>query len=332
MNINLRESAAQNDKINADIIDTINTFSTIWMTLVAPILVGMFISHYFSMQDGESLSTALKIFATVFIVIHAWLSFLQIKSKKRNHTHVEVSDLYDKYNKQVAIYNKLRENYDYQTGLNISQRTVLYLISSELDKAIGELSKHISESPIPLVDGETALSEKHLNDLLWPLVVDKGNLFNYNESSLYNLALYVYDIESDKLNVKTRFHDERIAIQNRSWSPGMGHVGMAFLHKEIKCCPDIDLSTELRSKSEHDHKTYRSFISVPIIACEDNEHTETKPHGVLVLTSANVKQFELQRDQMFLLTVSKLLSIYLDKYEHTKKMASLLLSKQEKEE
>lgn len=324
MTKNLRELASENDRTNSGVTELLGTFSAIWMTLIAPIIVGIFISHWFSLSEGETINSVVLVFAAIFILVHFFLSYLEIKSKKRNHTHGEVTAIYDKYNEQVSTYNRLRGVFDYSTSLNISQKTATYLVSNELDKAVGDLSKHLSGSPLPLVDSEEALLEKHLNDLLWPLIVDKGSLFDYEEASLYNVALYVYNYESDKLDVKMRFHDERIMIQNRSWSPGMGHVGMAFLHKEIKCCPDIEQSTELRSKSEHDYKTYRSFISVPIIACEDNENTETRPHGVLVLTSAKENQFELQRDQMFLLTISKLLSIYLDKYEHAKKMVSLL--------
>ncbi|PSW57085.1 GAF domain-containing protein [Photobacterium leiognathi] len=331
MTENLRELASENDKANSDITEYLGTFSAIWMTLIAPIIVGIFISHWFSLPKGETIKPVVIVFAAIFTIVHLFLSYLEIKSKKRNHTHGEVTIVYDKYNEQVSTYNRLRDVYDYNCSLNISQKTATYLVSNELDKAVGELSKYLSSSPLPLVDSEEVLLEKHLNDLLWPLIVDKGSLFDYEESSLYNIALYVYNDESDKLDVKMRFHDERIRIQNRSWSPGMGHVGMAFLHKEIKCCPDIEQSTELSSKSEHDYKTYRSFISVPIIACEDNESTEARPHGVLVLTSAKENQFELQRDQMFLLTISKLFSIYLDKYEHTKKMISLLNHNEKRE-
>ncbi|MEZ8278339.1 hypothetical protein AB4291_16465 [Vibrio cyclitrophicus] len=328
----LLNSSKQNDHINANLADKIIILSNMWMTLIAPIVVGVFVSHWFALKSDETLSLLTIICIGVFILLHMALAWFQHKSNKKHLTHSEVSEHYDKYNELASQYNKLRSVHQSLTDLSISQITTLYLISAELDKAVGDLNKELGKElakdpnnpPIPLYDSIGALFDQHLNNLLWPLVVNREDLFSYKEKSLYNIALYVYSESSGKLEVKKRFHDERISTQNRDWRPGMGHVGMTFLHKEIKCCPNIRSSTELTVKTEKDSKYYCSFFSVPILACEDNEQTDVEPHGVLVLTSASEKQFNPRRDQIFLQAISKLLAVYLDKQEHALKMASLI--------
>lgn len=313
------EKAAENDLHNFRLTERMEVFSSVWMTLIAPLVVGAFVSEWFSAAGG-SLSLTTCLFAIAFVGIHGFLAYCQFSSRKKEITHYEVDEIKKSHNSQVEQYNSLRSRYKELNWLHIVQSNVIYLISMELDKAVGELSELMRKEQVPLESGLLPLTERHLEAIVWPLIVNRESLFGYAEQSLYNLALYVYDKNSDSLIVKKRFCDSRIVQQNRCWRPGMGHVGMAFLHKELKICPDISESTELRTKSDSDRKTYRSFISVPIIACEDDENTENKPHGVLVLTSAHKEQFDVQRDQIFLLTVSKLLAIYLDKVAHTEQV------------
>ncbi|UTV27514.1 GAF domain-containing protein [Photobacterium atrarenae] len=326
--------SAKNDLINASLVDRVVILSNVWMTLVAPIIVGVFVSFWFSLKDKEEVGLIVWCFLGAFLITHFCLALIQHQHSKKHLTHAEATELQDKYNELALKFNKLRMSHQDLTDLSISQITTLYLISAELDKAVGELNNELDKElendpdnpPIPLQNSIEALLNSHLTNLLWPLVVNREDLFNYQEKSLYNIALYVYNDSSGKLEVKKRFNDERIATQNREWRPGIGHVGMTFLHKEIKCCPNIQSSTELTVKTEQDSKYYCSFISVPILACEDNEHTENEPHGVLVLTSASENQFHPRRDQIFLQAISKMLAVYLDKQEHALKMATLIAS------
>ncbi|EIF8949623.1 GAF domain-containing protein [Vibrio cholerae] len=329
----LEQNAAANENLNSELNDSVAIISNIWMTLIAPVLVGVFISYWFSLKPPEDKIPLFSyVCIIVFLLIHLALAWFQHKNSKKHITHSEVTNHRDQYNDLVGKFNQLRVSHQKLSELSISQITTLYLLSAELDKAVGELNKELGRElendpnapPIPLVNSIETLMDEHLHNLLWPLVVNREDLFSYEEKSLYNIALYVYNRSSSKLEVKKRFHDERITTQNRDWRPGIGHVGMTFLHKEIKCCPNIKVSTELTVKSEQDSKYYCSFFSVPILACEDNEQTENEPHGVLVLTSASENQFNPHRDQIFLQAISKMLAVYLDKQEHALKMASLI--------
>lgn len=330
MKLSLKEKAKLNEETNAGLINSFTVFSNVWMTLIAPILVAVFITYWFSNDNRSDGQYIVIIFAAVTLLMHVFLSAFQHSNQKKQHTSTEIEAVETKYKELAIQHNRLRDAYMDLEDLSITQITTLSIIAAELDKSVGELNDafavKLEDGRIPnppLKDNITGLMDKHLHNILWPLVVKKGELFSYEESSLYNIALYVYNQTSGKLEVKQRFNDERIDTQNRPWTPGIGHVGMTFLHKEIKCCPNILKSSELPVKTENDGKYYCSFISVPILACEDNEETSAHPHGVLVLTSASESQFNLLRDQFFLSTVSKLLAVYLDKQEHIQKIASI---------
>ncbi|MBY7957823.1 GAF domain-containing protein [Vibrio fluvialis] len=332
----LKQLSAENDLKNQKIISAFTVAANIWMTLVAPVTVGIFISHWYSLSENESLSGLAGFLTCVFLLTHIAAAIFLHWLTKKHQTHGQLTELYDQYDALVSKHNSLIKDANSLRDLRISQITALFLVSAELDKAIGEINARII-SKIPKIQGPLTKSDMegnrdflsnvikmHLDSMLWPLIVDKEELFGYKESSLFNIALYVYNPITERLEVLCRFNDPRIEVQNRSWKPGIGHVGMTFLHKEIKYCPNIEKSTELSVKSKEDEKTYHSFISVPILACEDIESSDNHPHGVLVLTSAHDEQFDLDRDFFFLHSIGKSLAVYLDKLDHSG-LAQILL-------
>lgn len=160
--------------------------------------------------------------------------------------------------------------------------------------------------------------EAGLNRILWHLVEHRTQLFDYKADAFYNFAFYMYNKQSDELSIKWRSYDNRLEVSNRSWKPGFGHVGLAFVQGEAKICQDITTSSELSNSSADaaDKKKYRSFISIPI---KDSytvmePKAGTKPLGVLVFTSSHVSQFSWQRDKIFTLTVAKILSMYIEQH------------------
>ena len=149
---------------------------------------------------------------------------------------------------------------------------------------------------------------------MYALISERESLFKYVSESKYNIALYFYSEEEDCLGIAYRDCDSRLPQRNRSWKPGLGHVGLAFLHKTVKLCPDITKSNELlANQSSGDAENYRSFLSMPIMKCDDDGEVNNgiKPLGVLVLTSALPEQFDENRDVPFMSMIVKLLAIYL---------------------
>ena len=182
------------------------------------------------------------------------------------------------------------------------------------DMAIGYLKRMEEKNKKVKEDEFWDVFAGYLHPMLSPLVIEREVLFGFKSESKYNIALYFYDNEENCLGIVWRDCDSRLPQRNRKWKPGHGHVGLAFLHKEIKFCPDIRQSTELTpSYTQGDNENYRSFISIPILRCEDNGnvHNQLKPLGVLVLTSAQAHQFSKERDLQFLTIISKYLAIYL---------------------
>ncbi|MNN31355.1 hypothetical protein D3C81_1450420 [compost metagenome] len=227
---------------------------------------------------------------------------LDIEEVIDSHTKLKDEDLPEAIN--IAFLRKL-------------QLMTAYLATLELEQCIDEMNQ---QSPLHSRNVAT-LMHKHFDRILKPLVDNRESLFGYQNGSLYNMAIYLHIQKDNLLKIAWRNCDSRIQRSERTWEPGFGHVGLTYIHNEMKICPDIQASSELgNSSTPSDSKQYRSFLSVPINDCssqiEEDSAPRKKPHGVLVLTSAHSGQFSLERDQVLLLTIAKLLSIYIDKYSN----------------
>lgn len=183
-----------------------------------------------------------------------------------------------------------------------------------IDECINELEKDSKEGK--KIDHDAL--KKCFDKLFTPLVRHRNELFGYGSDAFYNFALYLINENEQELFIAWRSHDNRLQVSNRKWRPGFGHVGLTYIHDEIKICHDISKSTELSSNTQvgSDQNKYKSFLSVPI---RDNSFDEGKtkgthrPIGVLVLTSNKESQFDFERDKIFILTVAKLVAMFFGK-------------------
>jgi hypothetical protein len=277
-----------------------------WMTLIAPLVIGLFASKLFAAQDFTSAEITLY---SISITVHLIFAIIIFYAGNRRSTTLAVEESLaetDKY--KIEIIPKARAVYE----VSKTQQSVTYLMTLELESLIDEVRSRPEDYPLAqgLKDWETGL-----NRILWHLVDHRTQLFGYKGDSLYNFALYLYDKNSEDLCIKWRSHDNRLTTSNRRWKPGFGHVGLAFIQGEAKICQDIAISSELSDSAtiESDKTNYRSFISVPI---KDSYNIlgGNKPLGVLVFTSNHVSQFSWERDKIFTLTVAKILSMYIERH------------------
>ncbi|WP_261916795.1 GAF domain-containing protein, partial [Vibrio aestuarianus] len=217
-------------------------------------------------------------------------------------------------------YNKVRDELISSNKTNVYQKNCLHFTTLNVENAIQDLQYF--ESVILSGDVERqkeligeyqtfdialrALIEETEKQLIWPLVSLRDELFNYQSDSLYNVALYRYSTNDNKLHCKARFCDDRITRRNRSWKPGLGHVGLAYVQGEVKFCNDVEKSSELKTEKSDGKIIYRSFVSVPIT----NVDKDDVSYGVLVLTSRHANQFDIDKDQIFLILLSKQISLY----------------------
>ncbi len=281
-------------------------FANTWMTLISPILIGLFISKLFSTSNDFSKGEVG--FAVIAIAIHIVLALVLYQAGSRLSNSVEIDDLIErKEHLENEVIPKAEELYECAT----TQQVVIYLMTLELESRIEEISSQPVDYPMPqkLADWESGLEA-----ILWPLVKNRAQLFGYTGAGMYNMALYLYTKHDDELFIIWRKHDDRMTATNRRWKPGLGHVGLAFVQQEAKICHDIFESTELANSANEasDKSKYRSFLSIPITDSY-GENDGKNPLGVLVFTSSEPGQFTWERDKFFTLTITKLLSIYIER-------------------
>jgi hypothetical protein len=277
-----------------------------WMTLLAPLIIGLLASKLFT---ETSLSKTEITLYTIAGLIHLKFAWTMFTAANRRSISIAVDEIIEKNEEyENEIIPKAERLYE----ASATQQSVIYLMTLELESRIEELN---SQPNNDLLKSRWRNWEKGLQAMLWNIAKHRTQLFGYNGDSMYNMALYLYDSTSDDLFIAWRKHDDRLTTSNRRWKPGIGHVGLAFVQQEAKICHDILQSSELaNSKTEEpaDRFKYRSFLSIPINdSC--NAHNGKKPLGVLVFTSSHVGQFDWERDKFFALTAAKLLSIYIER-------------------
>jgi hypothetical protein len=305
--MDLKQLNLKNKTTEANITSVSILFANTWMTLISPVLIGLFISKLFSANNNFTGSETA--FAVIAIAIHIVLALILYKSGSRQSNSVEIDNMIHELDtlKQDVI-PKAQEIFACSTA----QQIVIYLMTLESESRIREINLKDKDYPVAQRWEDW---EKGLEAVLSHLLKHRVQLFGYTGESLYNMALYMYDKKDDDLFIIWRRHDDRMSTSNRRWKPGLGHVGLAFVQQEAKICHDIFMSTELANSStndESDKAKYRSFLSIPITDSFGNNNGG-KPLGVLVFTSSSVGQFDWERDRFFTLTIAKLLSIYIER-------------------
>lgn len=302
----LKKTNHDNRNIENNIVSASIFFANTWMTLVAPLVIGLFASKLFANQDFTPTETTLY---SIAILIHIIFAIIIFYAGNRRSTTLAVEEAMEESRQyRIEIIPKAKAAYE----VSKTQQSVTYLMTLELESLIDELRSRPSDYPFAqgLRDWELGL-----NRILWHLVDHRTQLFGYKSDAFYNFALYMYDEDSEDLFIKWRSHDNRLSTSNRRWKPGFGHVGLAYIQGEAKICQDIMTSSELSDSAavESDKKNYRSFISVPV---KDSYNVlgGNKALGVLVFTSNHVNQFSWDRDKVFTLTVAKILSMYIERH------------------
>ncbi|MCH5508864.1 GAF domain-containing protein [Pseudomonas syringae] len=297
----------KNKTLESNIVSISVIFANTWMTLISPVMIGLFISKLYSAESH--FTNTESGFTAIAIIIHVALALILYQSGSRHSNSVEIDKLIQE-NKHLKneVIPKAAEVYNSAAA----QQIVVYLMTLELESLVAAINEKDNSCPI---DERWDDWKKGLGSIMLHLAKHRVPLFGYTGDSLYNIALYLHNKESDELFIMWRMHDDRLSTSDRRWKPGMGHVGLAFIQQEAKICHDIFQSTELANSSTNDpsdqHK-YRSFLSIPITDSFGSDSGK-RPLGVLVFTSSSAGQFDWERDKIFTLTVVKLLSIYIER-------------------
>ncbi|MGX1113404.1 hypothetical protein ACSSVW_002828 [Pseudoalteromonas sp. MBR-15] len=309
------KKARKNNSISDDLINRVLFFSNIWTTFFAPALIGIGISYLYTLDKDENISWVFWILLIMFATVHFAVAFLQHLNSRKYSLVSEVLGLENEVQKTRDNLAKHLHALKDVSNLHANQTTTIFCLANIVDTAVGELHEMELSKTRCSVDKFDDIIKSRYEQMIRLLSLEREALFGYTSESLYNIALYHYDKSDEKLKVLVRDCDNRLQKRNREWGPGHGHVGLAFLHKRIKICPDITKSNELMNYSDASggETKYKSFFSIPILRCKDNGDVGNGelPFGVLVLTSATSEQFEDIRDLQFLNIVVKFFAIYL---------------------
>ncbi|MDW2030153.1 GAF domain-containing protein [Vibrio sp. 665] len=290
----------------------------IWNSLLLPILIAVFVTHLFNVYaEKKEVSVAVWGMVALIVVIHLLVSILQFKGSHMDTMLIEYQDKSTKFQEVKDDFEELKQAYTQDMNYFTSQSHALRFTSEALSFAVGRVRN--MELAGETLDQEDI--EKMVHSLLWPLVVLREKLFAFESGVLWNIALYTPQ-DDGVLAPVWRMHDKRIEVKNRVWAPGFGVVGLSFLHKTIKYYDNIAKSSETIKTSATDSETYKSIIAIPVIPCEDGSSQQNhSPVGVLVITSSDENQFNLDRDAQFLQTHANLMAIFIEKLrthaEHT---------------
>lgn len=164
-----------------------------------------------------------------------------------------------------------------------------------LDSFLHTFRTALSSSSLSLVGIEAVINgqiqelETIFRDILDPWIQSRTDIFwFYNGNAMYNIAVYLFNIEEDALEVCFRQCDDRMVTKNRKWKTGTGHIGLCYAKGETVFCEDITIALPtINSQAERpEHKEYyKSIIAEPI-------KVKNQKKGVFVVTSSQPNQFD----------------------------------------
>ncbi|MDP3816612.1 GAF domain-containing protein [Pseudomonas sp.] len=280
-----------------------------WNTLLLPLLIAIFVTYL--LNNKGIVDLIVWALAGIVATIHISTIILQIKGSTLDTMLIEYQEKSQKLDEISKEFLDLKSFYETDASYFSTQRTATRFAVESLSYAVGKI-RNSELQGTRLSDEDT---HAMIHSLIWPIVVYREKLFSFPSGSLWNMALYQLNADGN-LTPKWREYDKRIKPRNRDWKPGFGVVGMSYLHKTIKYYEDIQKHSDSDHNSTSDMETYRSIIAVPIIPCEDSSSvSDHEPSGVLVITSSEPEQFNLDRDAVFLNIYANLMAILLEKVQ-----------------
>lgn len=296
---NLKRKLQKNLTIKTQMHTIASIGFNIWVTLIAPLVIGYYVTLYFNAITISDPKTGFDSFwnthsipVVILILAHIFVSLWLFLQTRMSHT----ADEFDLISEKLEL-SKI-ENSKILRKMEFVDYSVITI------DAITDLFKN---------NPQFTKSEIYRN-VLHVLSQFREGLFNFGGKALYNFVIYEYNPNSNLLEIKERIHDDRLDTQGRSWEVGVGHVGISFANKRCMICHDASNSTEL-PMSKNDASNYSSFISSPIVKPLAQDQSQPLPYGVLVITSSEPNQFITDLHDDFLRNLCDIMSIVLTSME-----------------
>jgi hypothetical protein len=177
------------------------------------------------------------------------------------------------------------------------QAQELSLVKLELEKFevfVDTCQAALAASELSMIGIENSFNHKNsdigtiFEMVLNPWIRNRAAIFwPQGGNTFYNVAVYIYDNQTNQLEPVFRSCDDRIKRNDRSWPSGVGHVGVCFSRKETSFCNDMESAISLtnsQSSLPEDNIYYKSVIAEPI-------KVNNGVIGVLIITSNQKDQF-----------------------------------------
>ncbi|NEP12427.1 MAG: GAF domain-containing protein [Symploca sp. SIO2C1] len=249
-------------------------------TIIFPLLEA-FLINKLTGNDDQTATNDLAIVLALIVVIHLLLAFIQLFSKFTMPILVQ-----ELGKKNENLHLELEQKSKETNNLANNQNTLI--------KALGAVNFNL----IQLNNLNPSMPvEEHLEEILKPWIDGRNEIFNFKSNSLYNLVVYLFDGEENKLILKARSCDGRIIRQDRSWCEGEGYVGTSFQSGRTVFWKNAYFQTiPVRSARPEDDEYYTSGIGVPI-------YCHGTVIGTVVVTSSEPAQFDLELHGQTMLTM-----------------------------
>jgi hypothetical protein len=283
-------------RINKNTANTINRFQIIILLLpaVEAILVTFLIDPNITTSDfiTRISNNRLTIWIIIVIIFHIYVAWI-------------VLSYTSEYGKLFYLIDIQKHQDEYNNALNkIKTNEALYRISS----AQQLVTQAALVACLSLLY-EKITDIKEVDRILSILFKERSSALGFHGDEYYNIALYIYNPETNLLEEKWRKADDRMILHHRNWEPGEGHTGLAFREKKrVYYAKDLtkESTSDIGKSYETDKQYYRSILSIPI------PHDASTPSGILNITSSKPDHFS-ENDRNFGITIANILSIFVSK-------------------
>lgn len=266
--------------------------------VVAIVVFPIIETIYFSSRDGleSALGAGFWVILGLIVVAHAAVGFLAYSSTTAQHVYFDYLDL-------------ARENDDLKREVEakIARLRALEVMRAAAHYAILAVYRFTAWG-----GARKPLQVKSVREWLGKILrvaIDKREEIVGYQGAKYNFAVYLYSEETDRLEKFYREVDSRIDTQNRSWPPGVGHIGLCFARQEAIISEDITKAPALMVENEEEQTDYRSIATAPVFRVGEGDET-SDVRGVFIITSSEPSQLTEERHELFVSTMGWILSLF----------------------
>ncbi len=248
----------------------------------SPVLIGLLGALVGTLSGFVITSTSLTVTAPLLVAALIGLGVVVFRQRSKNkvlqRAYVSTTEVYLAYAGERDAHRRSRDG---------QERQLMWLMVAAI--MLERAEKYVSKAQEDRKNATPEAAAKVCDEILGDLEEDRHNCLRYApDDPTYNLHMFRYDKDSDRLVGFARRHGQNVVEHNREWRPGIGHAGRCFELGEMMCLEDLEgpqgQGFRQIGADPLDKKIYRAIVDAPIYCGE-------KTWGVLAITSGKPGQF-----------------------------------------